>query len=95
MNKQPGIGTREPVRKQPGSGTPGPMKQEHSQQQAKDDEFTKQPSVTKQRVGADVPGDVPQSEIIPKVQEGPKSQLSISGIRKRKVQNMMVRISSQ
>ena len=33
--KQPGIGTREPMRKQPlGSGTPGPMKKEHSQQQA-------------------------------------------------------------
>ena len=34
MRKLPGIGTREPMRKQPGSGTPGPMNKEHSQQQA-------------------------------------------------------------
>ena len=60
--KQPGIGTREPTRKQPGIGTREPTRKQpgtHEERAtANNKEFTKQPSVTRLRAGADVPGDV-------------------------------------
>ena len=94
--KQPGVGTREHINKQPGVGTQEPMKQEHGQQQARVHEATQcdKTAETNQRekgVGADVPEDV----AVCMHGRTPKSQLSSNGIQRRKVQNTMVRISSQ